>query len=111
MSLSSLNRSRLTVDIGFAFANGVGIALYLVLASRGWRIPEEHGMVPVTGEPFVWVEALPVLGIFFLADFIWGGLLLRQKEWKGRLWWLATTAVWLLAIGIDGIDFSRHRPL
>jgi hypothetical protein len=105
MSFSSLNRSRLTVNIGFVFANAVGIIIYLVLASRGWRIPEEHGMVPVTGEPFVWVDALPVLGIFFLTDAIWGGLLLRHKEWKGRLWWLVTAAVWLLAIGVD---FSHH---
>ncbi len=37
------------LDITFMVANAVGIVLYLVLASRGWRIPQEHGMVPVTG--------------------------------------------------------------
>jgi len=47
------------LDITFMAANAVGIVLYLLLASRGWRIPQEHGMVPVTGEPFVWVLALP----------------------------------------------------
>jgi hypothetical protein len=92
-------------SIVFVISNAIGIVFYLVLASRGWRIPAEHGAVPVTGEPFVWVLALPVLGIFFLADVIWGGLLLGHKEWKGRLWWLLTAAVWLLAIGID---FSHH---
>jgi hypothetical protein len=86
-------------------ANAVGMVLYLALASRGWRIPKEHGMVPVTGEPFVWALALPVLGAFLLADIVWGGLLLRERESKRRLWWLVTAAVWLLAIGID---FSHH---
>ena len=94
-----------SLDIRFMDANAVGIALYLMLASRGWRIPQEHGMVPATGEPFVWVLALPVLGVFFLADVVWGGLLLRGRESKRTLWWLVTAAVWLLAIAID---FSRH---
>jgi hypothetical protein len=92
-------------SIAFVFANAVGIVLYLLLASRGWRIPEEHGMVPVTGEPFVWALALPVLGIFFLTDAIWGGLLLLYKDWTGRLWWLGTAFVWLIVIGID---FYHH---
>jgi hypothetical protein len=94
-----------SLDITFMAANAVGIVLYLVLASRGWRIPQEHGMVPVTGEPFVWVLAVSVLGVFLLADIVWGGLLLRDRQSKRRLWWLASAAVWLLAIGID---FSRH---
>jgi hypothetical protein len=76
MSLTPIDRSTgravKSLDITFMAANAVGIVLYLVLASRGWRIPQEHGMVPVTGEPFVWVLALPVLGVFFLADIVWG---------------------------------------
>ncbi len=94
-----------SLDITFMAANAVGIVLYLVLASRGWRIPQEHGMVPVTGEPFVWVLAVPVFAVFLLADIVWGGLLLRDRQSKRRLWWLVTAGVWLLAIGID---FSRH---
>jgi len=94
-----------SLDIAFMAANAVGVVLYLRLASRGWRVPEEHGIVPVTAEPFVWALALPVLGAFFLADVVWGGLLLRDRESKRRLWWLVTSAVWLLAIVLD---FSRH---
>jgi len=86
-------------------ANAVGIVLYLVLASRGWRIPQEHGMVPVTGEPFVWVLALPVLGVFLLANIVWGGLLLHDRESKRGLWWLITGGVWLLTIYVD---FAHH---
>lgn len=65
------------LDIAFLAANAVGIGLCLRLASRGWRIPEQHGAVPIAGKPFVWALALPVLGVFFLADAVWGGLLLR----------------------------------
>jgi hypothetical protein len=99
------SRSVKFLDITFMAANAVGIVLYLVLVSRSWRIPQEHGMVPVTGEPFVWALALPVLGVFFVADLVWGGLLLRGGGSKRRLWWLVTAAVWLLAIVVD---FSRH---
>jgi hypothetical protein len=109
MSITPIDRpaggSVKPLDITFMAANVAGIVLYLVLASRGWRIPQEHGMVPATGEPFVWALALPVLGAFLLANIVWGGLLLRDRESKRWLWWLVTAAVWLLAIGID---FSRH---
>ncbi len=109
MSITPVDRpagsSVKSLDIMFMAANAVGIVLYLVLASRGWRIPQEHGMVPVTGEPFVCVLAVPLLGVFLLADIVWGSLLLRDTEFKRRLWWLVTAAVWVLAIGID---FSRH---
>ena len=94
-----------SLDITLMAANVVGNVLYLRLASRGWRIPREHGIVPVAGEPFVWALALPVLGVFFLADVAWGGALLRGGESERRFWWLVTAAVWLLAIVID---FSRH---
>lgn len=109
MSSSSINRpvgsSVKSLDITFILANAVGIVLYLVLASRGWRIPQEHGMVPVTGEPFVWALALPVLGAFLLANIVWGGLLLRYKESQRRLWWLIAGGSWLLAICVD---FAHH---
>jgi hypothetical protein len=108
MSITSVDRSSAplkTLDVTFMLANVVGAAVYLLLASRGWRIPEEHGAIPVTGEPFMWADALPVLGIFLLADIVWGGLLLRDRAFRRGLWWLVTGAVWLLAIGID---FSHH---
>ncbi len=101
----SANNALKSLDTAFIAANAVGIVLYLVLASRGWRIPEEHGMVPVTGEPFVWAFALPVLGVFILVDLVWGGLLLRDSQPKRKLRWLGTAAIWLLAIAID---FSHH---
>lgn len=45
------------LDVAFIAANAVGIGVYLRLASRGWRIPQEQGMIPVAREPFVWFEA------------------------------------------------------
>jgi len=92
-------------DVVLTIANAIGIAIYLALASRGGRIPQEHGLIPVTGEPFVWVLALPLLGVFLLTNTVWAVMLTRRKEWKGMQWCLAAAAVWVLAIGID---FSRH---
>lgn len=79
--------------------------LYLVLASRGWVITHEHGAIPVTGEPFVWVLALPFAAMSFLLNVIWGTLLLFFKASHGRFWWLIAAAAWLLAIVLD---FSHH---
>ena len=94
-----------SLNVTLMCANALGIMLYLLLASRGWRIPEEHGVIPVTGEPFVWASALPVLAISILVDATWGGLLLRHKEWNRRSLWLVTVVMWLLALVVD---FSRH---
>ena len=85
--------------------NAVGIVIYIVLASRGWRRPEEHGMIPVTGEPFVWFQAVPVLGAFILANMVWGALLIRSAKPRTERWWLITVGVWLLAICVD---FVHH---
>jgi hypothetical protein len=99
------SRSVKSLDITFMAANAVGIVLYLVLASRGWRIPEEHGAIPVTGEPFVWALALPVLGVFLLADIVWGGLLLRYRQPKRGLWWFIASGLWAIALWVD---FAHH---
>jgi hypothetical protein len=93
------------LDLAFIVANVAGIVFYLRLASRGWRIPQEHGAVPVSGEPFVWALALPVLGVFLLADLVWGGLLLRRREQKRGLWWFIVGGLWLIAIVVD---FAHH---
>jgi len=93
------------LDLTFIVANVLGIVHYLRLASRGWRIPQEHGAVPVSGEPFVWALALPVLGVFLLADLVWGGLLLRRREQKKGLWWFIVGGLWLIAIVVD---FAHH---
>jgi hypothetical protein len=93
------------LNITFMSANAVGIVLYLLLASRGWRILQEHGMVPVTGEPFVWALAIPVLAAFLLANIVWAVLLVRYRESKRGPWWLITGGVWLLTICAD---FAHH---
>lgn len=93
------------LNLMFLFFNAVGIALYLTVASRGWRIPEEHEAIPVTGEPFVWALALPVLGAAILANVVWGGLLLHRRQPRRGLWWLVASGLWLIAIWID---FGHH---
>jgi hypothetical protein len=107
MSIASVDRPSGSVvkplDLAFLLSNSVGILLYLWLASRGWRMPEEHGAIPVTGEPFVWALALPVLGAFLLADTVWAGLLLRQP--KRGLWWVISGGLWAIALWVD---FAHH---
>ena len=99
-------RSTNTVNVFLVFANSVGALLYLWLASHGWRIPSEHGVVPVTGEPFVWALALPVPGIFLVIDAVWGVFLLRRyRGWKAMLWGLITASIWLIAVCVD---FAHH---
>ena len=93
------------LDLTLIVANVAGIFFYLRLASRGWRIPQEYGAVPVSGEPFVWALALPVLGVFLLADLVWGGLLLRRRERKRGLWRFIVGGLWLIAIVVD---FAHH---
>jgi hypothetical protein len=91
--------------IALMAANAIGIQSYLRLASGGWRIPEEHGEIPISGEPFVWAFALPVLGVFVFVDAVWGVMLLRHKEWNGRIWLALIAIAWLAALVVD---FSHH---
>jgi hypothetical protein len=109
MSFSLVNRTDFHswryVNVGFLIGNTIGIALYLMLASRGWTISEEHGAIPITGEPFVWALALPVAAVCFLLNAIWGALFLFFKVSKGRFWWLITAAAWLFTIVLD---FAHH---
>ena len=63
------------------------------VALLGWRIPEEHGLIPITGEPFGWFAGiLPVVEVFFLLNSAWGAAILIRRDWlDGRFWLLAPT--------------------
>ena len=83
----------------------VGSALYLKLASAGWRDPAEHGDVPVTGEPFVWAACLPILLIVILLNVVWGVLLISRRPIRGG----GAFAVSLLVlIGSVIVDCAHH---
>ena len=84
--------------------NFTGAAAYLALAMRGWRDATEGGVVPVTGEPFVWAVCLPVLFTFVLVNMIWSVLLILRKR-QERLSFLATAMIW---VGTLVIDMSHH---
>jgi hypothetical protein len=109
MSIASVDRpSGSTVkplDLVFMLSNAAGIVVYLRLASRGWIIPQEYGVIPMEGEPFRWVLAVPVFGAFLLADIVWGCLLLRYRQPKRALWWLIAGGLWVIAIWVD---FAHH---
>ena len=102
--------SRPSVDkwLGLAalFVNVAGIIVYLLGASEAWLIPQEMGLNSMTGEPLVWgLVVLPVYGLFLVVNLIWGGFILRKRQWRtGRLW-LCVGLMWLVAIAID---FAHH---
>jgi hypothetical protein len=80
----------------------VGAVVYVRRASMGWRIPEEMGQVPITGEPFIWAIAiLPVVALFFCVNLYWGVLIVHRRQWSSGRIWLLTVLVWLTAIVID----------
>ncbi len=84
--------------------NLIGVAAYFALAMRGWRNTSDGVDVPVTGEPFIWVLCLPVLGVFIVVNVIWGALLFVRNQ-NERWSFLATTLIWTAAVVFD---FSYH---
>jgi hypothetical protein len=86
--------------------NTLGAVIYVFRASPSWAIPQEHGLISPTGEPFVWAAAVfPILAAFLLLNLIWGIVILVRKQWFNVRLWLLTTPIWMVAIGID---FYHH---
>jgi hypothetical protein len=85
--------------------NVLGLALYIVLASRGWRDPAEHGLIPVAGEPYVWAASLPFLAMVVLTDIVWGVSLIFGRYAEGT--WLYVFCLFLLFSAVI-VDFSHH---
>jgi hypothetical protein len=94
------------ICVAVLIVNVVGIAIYLLAASKSWVIPQEKGLNSTTGEPLVWgVFVLPIYGVFFVLNLIWGGFIVKGRQWRiGRLW-LLVGLMWLVAIVID---FAHH---
>ena len=106
--LSTQSQFRLSrrVNVALIVSNAIGVCVYIVGASRSWAIPEEHCIVPVTGEPFVWFAAVaPVFAVFTVINMIWGIFILRGRQWQSGRLWLLTGLIWLVAIVID---FAHH---
>ncbi len=86
--------------------NVIGAIAYVVVASHAWRIAEEQGVVPVTGEPFVWFAGIfPIVAIFSLLNLVWGSVLLARRQWQSGRLWLLTALAWIVAVLID---FAHH---
>jgi hypothetical protein len=102
------DKFRLTqrVNLVLLVVNVIGACIYVVGASHGWAIPEEHCAIPVTGEPFVWfVYVAPVFAVFTLVNLTWTALIVRYRQWQRGGLWLLAALVWLVAIAID---FAHH---
>jgi hypothetical protein len=81
---------------------------YLYAASLSWAIPKERaqGIYSVTGEPFVWFfSAVPIFAAFSLLNLFWGAYICAKKKWQAGYIWLATLAMWFVAVCID---FAHH---
>jgi len=108
------HRGTLTYETHFAqpgslallVLNAIGAIVYVFRASPSWAIPEERGLVPTTGEPFIWfLGILPVVTVFFVLNLIWGTLILAHRRWRSGRFWLLAALCWLVAAWID---FAHH---
>ena len=94
------------VSLALFVCNTIGAVIYEVRASPGWAIPEEHGAVPVTGEPLVWFAGIfPIVAGFLLLNLAWGALILVCRRWRSGRYWLLTIPLWLVAVLVD---FAHH---
>lgn len=86
--------------------NALGAVAYVAMSSYSWAIPEEHGIVPITGEPFVWFTGIfPLCAGFFLLNVTWGVFIVIDRHWRSSRYWLAIIPIWIAAIWID---FAHH---
>ena len=85
------------VNVVLLVLNGLGAFGYVARASLSWAIPEEQGLIPITGQPYIWVAAVvPILAVSLLLNLTWGALILGYRQRRsGRLWLLALL-VWLI---------------
>jgi len=94
------------VNVVLLVLNGLGAFGYVARASLSWAIPEEQGLIPITGQPYIWfVAVVPVLAVFFPLNLIWGVLILRYRQWRTVLFWSVAAVIWL---GVIAIDFAHH---
>lgn len=94
------------LDLVLLITNILGVIIYLLRVRYSWAIPAEKGMVPITGEPFIWTLAiLPIIAVFPVLNIAWGTIILVTRQWqRGRLWSLSVL-VWVLAVVVD---FAHH---
>ena len=94
------------VSIFLIVLNVIGAIVYVMASSHAWAIPQEHGLVPITGEPFVWALAVaPVVATFLLLNLAWGSLIVVRRQWRAGRLWLAAATIWLVAVLVD---FAPH---
>ena len=93
----------------WACSNVVGIALFLVLASKAWIEPEVvNESVAIGPYAILWgVTALPILLLFLalhLATGSWAAIrAVRERRWDWVALVSASLACWILAFVFDGI--------
>ena len=82
--LAKMSLTSQSIGLALLVVNVIGAIAYVAAASNGWRIPQEQGVVPITGEPFVWFNSiLPIVAIFSVLDLAWGAVILARRQWRG----------------------------
>jgi hypothetical protein len=104
--LAKMSFTAQPISLALVVVNVVGAIAYVVAASNSWAIPQERGLVPIAGEPFVWAfSILPIVAIFSVLNIAWGAVILTRRQWQGGSLWLLAAVVWLGAVVID---FAHH---
>jgi hypothetical protein len=94
------------VSLALLVLNAIGAVIYVVTASPSWATQQEHGVVPITGEPFVsFAGVFPIIAGFLLLNLAWGTLILGCRRWSSGRYWLSTIPLWLVAVLVD---FAHH---
>ena len=104
-SRPTIQLTKLT-SVTLLICNAVAAVFYVVRAEPSWAVPEEHGIIPISGEPFVWFASVfsILVGAFFL-NLIWGLIIFACRQWRSGRYGLSTIPIWLSAIVID---FAHH---
>lgn len=94
------------VSLALFVLNTIGAVTYVARASPSWARPDEHGVVPIAGEPFVWFAGVfPVVAGFLLLNLAWGTLIIVCRQWSNGRYWLFIVPPWLIAVLVD---FAHH---
>jgi len=96
------------LSVALFIVNVIGAVVYVRAASPSWAIPQERalGVYSVTGQPYVWaVAVLPIFAGFSLLNSLWGTYICVRRKWRSGYFWLATTVIWVVAVGFD---FEHH---
>ena len=92
-------------------ANVFVMLVYRVGTSFSWPTQTNEGPVTTGGDAFIWAFlALPVLGLYFIINFVWLFLIVKRRNWPNLVVFLLTAGAWLCLLTIE-IIIRRQATL